>query len=126
MLREKLEKLNKNDLYIILGRLYHMSSSRIAKDLDVSRERIRQIRNRVNDKLNTSVSLKNAKRLCKRYDCKVWFVPKNSTRQFCSDKCQIAHYLRKRKWKKLEDTFIKLVYDIKTASPPFELKMKEK
>lgn len=123
MLREKLKELTNNDLCVIIGgRFYNMPSTRIAKDLGVSRERIRQIKNRVNDKLNKLIFISgNTKRLCKRRDCKVWFVSKHSKGQFCSENCRLVHHNRKHRWAKLEDTFMKLVCDIKKATPPFEI-----
>ena len=122
MLKEKVEKLLETDLYIIVGQICNMSSNAIAKDLGISRERVRQIKNRVNDKLHRSIVLRNARRECKRQDCGVWFVPKLSNQQFCSTECRTVYYRRKRRWEKLEDIFMRLASNIRQATPPFEIK----
>ena len=124
MLRERAKKLLETDVCIIVGRISNMSAIEIAKDLGVSRERVRQIKNRVNDKLNRSIVLRSAKRQCKRQDCGVWFVPKTSTQQFCSTECRTVCYCRKKRWAKLENMFMELVKNIRLATPPLEVKRK--
>ena len=122
MLRERARKLLETDVCIIVGRISNMSTTEIAKDLGVSRERVRQIKNRVNDKLNRSIVFRNTRRQCKRQDCEAWFVPKLSRQQFCSTECGIVYHRRKKRWTKLEGTFIKLVSNIRQATPPLEVK----
>ena len=122
MLRERARKLLETDVCIIIGRISNMSATEIAKDLGVSRERVRQIKNRVNEKLHRSIVLKSTRRQCKRQDCEAWFVPKLSRRQFCSTECGTVYHRRKKRWTELEDTFIRLAGNIRQATPPFEMK----
>ena len=126
MLKEKVEKLTQNELCVIIGqRCCNVSSSNIARDLGVSRERVRQLKKRINDKFGRDIFLSGNKRMCKRNGCEVWFVPHQYNQRFCSDQCRNAHQQRQLKWVKIENLFIKLVSDIKCARPPFELKVKK-